>query len=76
MTDKIIRLEIDYAIKECKIPSGFNRMEIQELLRTMAELDEEAFVYLWDKNFDSVNMSYEGINPEDGPFKIKVLYRV
>lgn len=51
-------------------------MEIQELLRTMAELDEEAFVYLWDKNFDSVNMSYEGINAEDGPFKIKVLYRV
>lgn len=76
MTDKIIQLKIDYVIKEFKIPSGFDRMEIQELLRTVAELDEEALVYLEDKKFKSVNVSYEEIKPEDGPFEIKVLYCV
>lgn len=76
MTDNIIQLRIDYVIKECKIPSGFNLVEIQELLRTVAELDEEALVYLEDKKFKLVNISYEEINPEDGPFEIKVFYCV
>ena len=76
MTDKIIQLKIDCAIEDCKIQSGFSRNEIQQLLRTVAKLDEETLVFLKDNKSESVIMSYEGINPEDGPFKIKVLYCV